>query len=165
MAKKKKAVVKKMTQKEFKQEKKKAKAELSGKKLVALNQAKSHFMNLILMYERMATLFKIAAKSATHPLIKKTPLPQGLANLVTQHHEMGEELKSVGNYLDMMGGEPSMRKPEEKKQEEIDKMREEEKVKDEEEKKESEEVKKEEFVSNIQPESDKPSEEKEGEEK
>lgn len=103
--------VKKMTQKEFNKMKKKAKAELSGQKLVALTQGKYHFLSLCNMYSRLGHLFTRLTKAAKHSLFAKSPLPleQTIETLLNQYQEMGEEMKTIGTYLDMMGGEPVMK--------------------------------------------------------
>jgi len=84
---------------------------------------KEHFLNLTKMYSRLGSLFASQAKSLSHPLFQSTCVPKDHIIMLGQFNEMGEELKNVGNYLDLMGGKPVMREetetPEQKKAREV----------------------------------------------
>lgn len=112
--------------------------------LEALTNCKEHFLNLTKMYSRLGHLFKTQASSLSHPLFQSTCVPKDHLIMLNQFNEMGEELKNVGNYLDLLGGKPVMREaeetPEEKKAREVKEGMEGKKIE-----------KEREFVSNIAP--------------
>ena len=96
--------------------KKKEKGMLFNNLEVATN-AKAHFLSLCKMYEHMGKLFAVQSKAMTHPKFKQTPVPQTHCRVLEQYKEMGEEMISIGTYLDFMPGKRVLRpeEPEAKK--------------------------------------------------
>jgi len=112
--------------------------------LQALAECKEHFMSLCKMYDHMGKLFALQARAMTHPMVKRTSIPQTQLRIVEQFNEVGEEMKNIGAFLDLLGGKPVM-KAEEPEAKKVD-------VKVEEESEKKKKTKKEEYVSNIAPE-------------
>ena len=76
-----------------------------------VTNAKEHFVALCKMYEHMGSLFKLEAKALTHPVFTTTMLPETHKRILEQYYEIGEEMKNLGTYLDLMGGKKVL-KPE-----------------------------------------------------
>lgn len=82
--------------------------ELTGMKLVSLESTKRGFLNLCKQYDRMGHLLALEAKAISHPLFSKTTAPEVLTRIVEQYHEVGEQLKIIGQGLDDLGGNPEL---------------------------------------------------------
>jgi len=87
---------------------------------LAVEAAKEHFLSLCVMFENNGRMFKGLGKIAGHSAFAKTALPAGLARMLEQHQEIGEELKNLGAALDMCGGKPCMKKEDPKNKKEDD---------------------------------------------
>jgi len=87
--------------------------------LEVTTNAKEHFLFLCNMYENMGKLIKLQSQTVSHPSFSKTTAPAILVNMTQQHHEMGEELKNIGAYLDLMPGKNVLR-PEEPEGKEVE---------------------------------------------
>ena len=86
-----------------------AKKGLPYNNLELVANCKEHFLTLCKMYEHMGILHKLQAKAMKHPLIARSTVPQTQGRIVEQYQEMGEEMKNIGELLDLMGGKPVMR--------------------------------------------------------
>ena len=123
--------------------KKKTQGGLPYNKLEALAECKRHFLSLCQMYDYMGKLFSLQTRMFKHPMIARTAIPQSQARILEQYQEIGEEMKSVGTLLDLLGGKAVMKAEEPKTK----------KVEVEEEFEKEKKAKKEEkFISNIAPE-------------
>jgi len=102
--------------------------------LEVFTNAKGHFLSLCEMYEHMGKLINLQAQNLRHAKFSKTTAPTIGLKMTEQYNEMGEELKNIGAYLDLMPGK-NVLLPEEPEGKDIDV-----------------EVENEVFVSNIEPE-------------
>jgi len=121
--------------------------------LELVTNTKEHFTILCAMYEQMGLYFKQQVKILQHPLFARCSIHQIQERLLNQYHEAGEELKTMGTHLDLMGGKPVMKAAEPEKKEE-------EKKEESKSEKRRKKISKKTFVSNIQPTEKKKEEEK-----
>lgn len=90
---------------------------LTGENLIKLTHVKDDFLHVCKQYEGMGNLIKLQSKTLSHPLFSKSTAPSVLARIIEQYQEIGEQLKTLGAGLDEMGGDPVLKKKEEKKEE------------------------------------------------
>ena len=95
----------------------KNKNSLMYNKMLAMQNAKEHFLSLCAQYERMGQLLAMQGKALTHPQFAKTSVNTTQKSILQQFHEMGEEMKNIGASLDLCGGNPVMKKEEPEKEE------------------------------------------------
>lgn len=78
--------------------------------LEVVTNCKEHFLDLCKQYEHMGKLFSLQSKAMSHPMFSPTSFPQIHDRIVEQYKEIGEELKNIGTYLDLMPGKKIMKK-------------------------------------------------------
>jgi hypothetical protein len=77
--------------------------------LTLIANTKEHFLRLCEMYAQMGLFFKQQSKVLKHPLFSNCSIHQIQERLLNQYHQIGEEMKTVGTYLDLMGGKSIMK--------------------------------------------------------
>jgi hypothetical protein len=96
----------------------KKKAGLPYNNLVVVTNAKEHFLALCKMYDKLGQFLNLHTKTLGHPLFAKTSIHQTQSRILEQYREIGEEMKTIGTHLDLMGGKPVMKAEEPEKKEE-----------------------------------------------
>ena len=79
---------------------------MSHRNAKVVSQVKESFLTLTQQFENMAKMLNVHAHLLAEDKREKSPEGKALAQELVQFQQMGEQLKTLGTGIDLMGGKP-----------------------------------------------------------